>query len=106
MSLFLGKIRAHSWVGEINPTDVLARAADYVFMALSELCAVSKEFIALSNQEHPAPGLRARHPGCNGSSLLFELSPKWTVPFSVVCGDGAPIVRVSRRSGARPGFRR
>ena len=50
MSRLLGKIRALSWVGVINPTDVLARAADDVFMALSELRAVSKEFIALGNQ--------------------------------------------------------
>jgi hypothetical protein len=48
-----------SWVGVIIPThhalmptrdDVLARAADYVFAALPDLCTVSKEFIALSNQ--------------------------------------------------------
>jgi len=39
-----------SWVGAIIPTDVLARAADYVFVANPNLCAVSKEFIALGNQ--------------------------------------------------------
>jgi hypothetical protein len=47
---------AGSWVGVFIPThhatrdDVLARAADYVFAALPDLCAASKEFIALSNQ--------------------------------------------------------
>ena len=56
MSLLLGKIGALSWVGVINPTDVLARAANDVFMALSELRAVSKEFIALAINSIPRLG--------------------------------------------------
>jgi len=43
-------IRTHH--ATLRPTrdDVLARAADYIFAALSDFCTISKEFIALSNQ--------------------------------------------------------
>ncbi len=56
----------------------------HFFLGFPELDPISKEFIALCDEQHDAPRLGVGHAGGIGAHLRFESAPKLGIAFAVV----------------------
>jgi hypothetical protein len=76
----------------------------HFFLGFPELGPISKEFIALCDEQHDAPRLGVGHAGGIGAHLRFQSAPESGIAFAVVWlgRHGAQIVPLPRQSLPEP----